>query len=439
MASAYLERTATSGNQKTATFSGWFKKCSNGVEQVFYHMRTDSSNFFRIRWDSSDILNGVSRVSGTDYYVTATRKFRDSSAYYNIVFKVDTTQATASDRLKLYVNGEEVTVSASNYPAQNLDLQMNVNSMAQRVGQENGGNYFDGLMTHIHWTDGYAYDASSFGETDSTSGIWKPKTSPSVTYGTNGFFLKMENSSDMGEDSSGNNNDFTTSGTITQTEDTPSNNFCTMNPLRPNSISQTYSNGNNTFIRTGTGGQMNGTLGVMSGKWYYECLIDDYWQYLGWTVLSQNTSQTTACSNSGSGFYGLYSNATDVLTYANGTGTAQGSYTAMASGQIWGIAFDADNAKMYFSVNGVWENSSDPANQTNPAMSSIPVTDFLVPAIGQGTGSRSSTIKINFGNGKFGTTAVASSNSDSAGLGLFEYSVPSGYYSLCTKNIKNYG
>ena len=94
---------------------------------------------------------------------------------------------------------------------------------------------------------------------------------------------------------------------------------------------------------------------------------------------------------------------------------------------------------MYFSVNGVWENSSDPANQTNPAMSSIPVTDFLVPAIGQGTGSRSSTIKINFGNGKFGTTAVASSNSDSAGLGLFEYSVPSGYYSLCTKNIKNYG
>ena len=176
-----------------------------------------------------------------------------------------------------------------------------------------------------------------------------------------------------------------------------------------------------------------------SGKWYYECLIDDYWQYLGWTALSENTSQTAACSDSGSGFYGLYSNASAVYTYANGSNTSQGSYTAMASGQIWGIAFDADNAKMYFSVNGVFENSSDPANQTNPAMSSIPVTDFLVPAIGQGTGSRSSTIKMNFGNGFFGTTAVTSSNADAAGHGLFEYAVPTGYYTLNTKNLNTYG
>jgi len=110
----------------------------------------------------------------------------------------------------------------------------------------------------------------------------------------------------------------------------------------------------------------------------------------------------------------------------------------MASGQIWGIAFDADNAKMYFSVNGVFENSSDPANQTNPAMSSIPVTDFLVPAIGQGTDSRSSTIKMNFGNGFFGTTAVTSSNADAAGHGLFEYAVPTGFLRLTLK-FNTYG
>ena len=179
--------------------------------------------------------------------------------------------------------------------------------------------------------------------------------------------------------------------------------------------------------------------GVSKGKWYYECLIDDYWQYLGWTAPSLNTSQTITCAETGSGFYGLYSNASAVLTYANGSQTSQGSYTAMASGQIWGIAFDADNAKMYFSLNGTFQNSSDPANQTNPAMSSIPVTDFLVPAIGQGTGSRSSTIKMNFGNGFFGTTAVTSSNADAAGHGLFEYAVPTGYYTLNTKNLNTYG
>jgi hypothetical protein len=86
-------------------------------------------------------------------------------------------------------------------------------------------------MTHIHYTDGYAYDASTFGETDSTSGIWKPKTAPSVTYGTNGFFLKFENSGAMGTDSSGNSNTFTVSGTLTQNVDTPSNNFATMESI----------------------------------------------------------------------------------------------------------------------------------------------------------------------------------------------------------------
>jgi hypothetical protein len=247
----------------------------------------------------------------------------------------------------------------------------------------------------------------------------------------------MENASAMGTDSSGNSNTFTVSGSLTKNQDTPANNFATFNPLRPNGISQTYSNGNNTVIRTGTGGQMNGTQGVTSGKWYYECLIDDYWQYLGWTALSLNTSQTAACSASGSGFYGLYSSASALTTYANGSGTSQGSYTPMASGQIWGIAFDADNAKMYFSVNGVWENSSDPANQTNPAMSSIPVTDFLVPAIGQGTGSRSSTIKMNFGNGYFGTTAVSSAGTNASGNGIFEYDVPTGYTALSTEGLNS--
>ena len=446
MASTYLtKQISTAGSRKKATISLWVKRGSGfgNDQRWFSYENTSVSNNVTVFKFSGDSIQFADQTGGSNNArYDGTRKLRDPNAWYHFLVKMDTTQATNTDRLKVYINGELQSEASYTYPSQNADLNIGHNSNAYiDIGRWRSSNnqYFDGCMTHFHYTDGYAYDASTFGETDSTSGIWKPKTNPSVTYGTNGFFLKFANSASLGLDSSGNTNNLTVSGTGTQTQDAPSNNFATMNPLRPNNISQTYSNGNNTFIRTGTGGQMNGTLGVTSGKWYYECLIDDYWQYLGWTVLSQNTSETAACSNSGSGFYGLYSNATDALTYANGTQTSQSSYTAMASGQIWGIAFDADNAKMYFSVNGVWENSSDPANQTNPAISSIPVTDFLVPAIGQGTGSRSSTIKINFGNGYFGTTAVTSSNSDGNGYGLFEYSVPSGYYALCTKNIKLYG
>tara|TARA_B100001939_G_scaffold346932_1_gene367058 strand:+ start:228 stop:1541 length:1314 start_codon:yes stop_codon:yes gene_type:complete len=437
MASAYLERTATSGNQKTATFSGWFKKCSNGVEQVFYHMRTDSSNFFRIRWDSNDILNGASRVSGTDYYVTATRKFRDTSAYYHIVFKVDTTQATASDRLKLYVNGEEVTVSASNYPAQNLDLQMNVNSMAQRVGQENGGNYFDGLMTHIHWTDGNAYDASDFGETDSTSGIWKPKTSPSVTYGSNGFFLKMENSGAMGTDSSGNTNTFTVSGTLTQTEDTPSNNFATLNPLIQSGVG-TLTNGNLTHSSSSGIKHIISSFGITKGKWYAEAKYTGGGNYNGVGFVSEPILPTTTA------WYN--SPYAAILTYTNvyNNGSGLGTYATPSTNDIIGIAVDADNGFIYFSNNGTFGNSGVPtsgATGTGGIATSVfsgnTNTIFFASEQDATPGTRSA--EWNFGNGYFGTTAVASSNSDSAGLGLFEYSVPSGYYALCTKNIKNYG
>ena len=446
MASTYLTRTPSgSGSQRKFTFSFWVKRSGLSSQQHIFTQYSGSlgDRQFRIEFQANDTMRIYNTDGPTDWILFVTnRVFRDSSAWMHIVVAIDTTQSTESNRVKIYINGsQETSFSTSIYPSLNRDLDISTTA-AQVIGalsSSSVSSYFDGSLTHFHFIDNTQYQASDFGETDSTSGIWKPKTAPSVTYGTNGFFLKMENSGAMGTDSSGNGNNFTVSGTLTQNLDTPSNNFCTMNPLRPNNISQTYSNGNNTFVRTGTGGQMNGTLGVMSGKWYYECLIDDYWQYLGWTAPSLNTSQTAACSDSGSGFYGLYSNATEVYTYANGSNTSQGSYTAMASGQIWGIAFDADNAKMYFSVNGVWENSSDPANQTNPAMSNIPVTDFLVPAIGQGTGSRSSTIKLNFGSGYFGTTAVASANADANGHGAMEYAVPSGYYTLNTKNIKEFG
>jgi len=440
MASTVLSRTLVTGNRQIFTYSAWIKRTALG-EGFLFQGYTSTSSFVHIKFDGNNKLQVFGKTGGSDQMdLVTSRVFRDVGAFYNVVVAVDTTQATDTNRVKVYINGvQETAFSTTSYPSVNANLEINVSGHIGYIGAQYGTQaYYGGLMSYVAFVDGSQELPTAFGETNAATGIWKINTSPSVTYGNNGFFLKMDTSS-PGTDTSGKNNTYTASGTPTLAQDNASNNLATLNPLRPNSISQTYSNGNNTVIRTGTGGQMNGTQGITSGKWYYECLIDDYWQYLGWTALSENTSQTAACSDSGSGFYGLYSNASAVYTYANGSNTSQGSYTAMASGQIWGIAFDADNAKMYFSVNGVFENSSDPANQTNPAMSSIPVTDFLVPAIGQGTGSRSSTIKMNFGNGFFGTTAVTSSNADAAGHGLFEYAVPTGYYTLNTKNLNTYG
>ena len=449
MATTYLTRTlGTPTDNNKWTFSCWFKYTRySGTypnsEAPFFHADAGSTTSWSfIGLDEANQLILQNRISSANVgYIISNAKLQDAGAWYNVVAVFDSSNSTSADRQILYLNGERITSFAGETQAP-LDTASNINSAIEhRIGRGHGhygSKYFGGSMTHVNFIDGTAYPATAFGSVDSASGIWTINTAPSVTYGNNGFSILKDGISLT--DSSPNSNNFSLGGgTLTKTEDCPDNNFSTFNPLRPNGISQTYSNGNNTVIRTGTGGQMNGTQGVTSGKWYYECLIDDYWQYLGWTALSLNTSQTAACSASGSGFYGLYSNASGVLTYANGSGTSQGSYTPMASSQIWGIAFDADNAKMYFSVNGVWENSSDPANQTNPAMSSIPVTDFLVPAIGQGTGSRSSTIKMNFGNGYFGTTAVTTNSGNgyagAEGKSIFNYQPPTGYSALSTKGL----
>ena len=438
MASTYLSRTQGTGNRQIFTYSAWIKRSDLG-EGFLFQGYTSTSSFVHIKFDGNNKLQVFGKTGGSDQMdLVTSRVFRDTGAFYHVIVAIDTTQSTDTNRVKVYINGvQETSFSTTSYPSVNANLEINVSGYTNYIGSQYGSQaYYGGLMSYVAFVDGTAELPIIFGETDATTGEWKIKTSitPTSGWGNNGFLILKDGNSVT--DQSSNSNNFTLGGgTLTKTEDNPDNVFATFNPLRPNSISQTYSNGNNTFIRTGTGGQMNGTLGVQSGKWYYECLLDDYWQYLGWTALSLNTSQTAACSSSGSGFYGLYSNATDALTYANGTSTAQGSYTAMASGQTWGIAFDADNAKMYFSVNGVWENSSDPANQTNPAMSSIPVTDFLVPAIGQGTGSRSSTIKINFGNGYFGTTQISSEGTNASGIGKFEYDVPTGFTALSTKGL----
>jgi hypothetical protein len=448
MANTYLSRTpATVGNQKTFTTSVWVKRATGTIANGDF----DSSNYIisyvaqsgspaprgAIWLSETGILAWGCNPSGSvwepesNVQVNGTNVlFRDPSAWYHIVFAVDTTQATESNRLKCWVNGVQYSMSA--YPAQNLDTGYNYTHIHNIGRYASGGTgYSSFLMSHFHQIDGTAYDASAFGEFDATTGIWKPKTAPSVTYGTNGFFLKFENSGTMGTDSSPNTNNFTVNGNLTQTVDTPSNVFATLNPLWNPNASITLSNGNLTQTVSGDFRSSATTLGASQGKWYAEYKATDVENFsVGITPLSGVFLNTTSnvIGQAGNG-WGLIDNWGTVAYYYNTAST--NTAITLSNGDIIMIAMDLDNSKVFFGKNGTWLDSGDPANGTNPAFSNVSSDD----PIGFAVSCENANGSFNFGNGYFGTTAVSSATSDESGLGIFEYTVPSGYYALCTKNI----
>ena len=440
MASTQLTRSiGSTGDRQKGTFSMWIKKSKTATEQVFYSHYQDASNFLRARFNDTDTINVNVKLSGTDYFANTNAVFRDVGAFYHIVWAIDTTQATAADRYKVYVNGTQQTMASSNYPSQNENLIMNISGDTQAVGAMNSSTYFDGLMSYVAWTDGYTYAATDFGETDSSSGIWKIKTGPSVTYGTNGFFLKMDTSS-PGTDTSGNNNTFTAAGTPTLTQDNASNNFATLNPLAIQFAEQMAStaNGNTTLTSKSDNnwGTLLSTIGASSGKWYCEAKLSALGSYArpgicdmsvdqqnitsSW-FLGQTSSSAQYGYNSGNG--NLYTNAGD-SSYGN----------TFTTGDIIGIAMDLDNNRLFFSKNGTWQNSGDPTSSTG----AVSITADKTYGFGF-SGYNSTVWNVNFGSGFFGTTAVSSSNADAAGHGLMEYAVPTGYYTLNTKNLNTYG
>jgi hypothetical protein len=296
-------------------------------------------------------------------------------------------------------------------------------------------------MTHVHWIDGTAYDASTFGETDSTSGIWKPKTAPSVTYGTNGFFLKFENSGAMGTDSSGNSNTFTVSGNLTQNVDTPSNNFATLNPLhKGNTLTGfTFANGNNTITFGSTSYPYTfSTQALSSGKWYAEFKVTANPNDV--TIGISNGEKSTYLSHSQYDYAYVGSNGN---IQSNQAASPAGYGSALSNNDILGVAMDLDNNKLYFSINGTFQNSGVPTSGstgtgaksiTAPSSTTNGVYHFAVGDFN----SAASSVQCNFGNGYFGTTAVASAGTAPSEGGIFEYDCPSGYQALCTKGINSF-
>jgi hypothetical protein len=439
MASTYLSKTPSSaGNRKTFTFSTWIKRSNlSSAQTIFMGGQSDGNNNITVcQFQSADTLRFYSYSSAFSFQLITDRLFRDTSAWMHIVVAVDTTQATSSNRIKIYINGvQETSFSTETYPSQNFDTYINNNNL-HTIGNYNAGTeYFDGSMTHFHFVDGTAYDASTFGESDSVSSIWKPKTAPSVTYGNNGFFLKFENSGAMGTDSSGESNTFTVSGTLTQNVDTPSNNFATWNPLIPQGLA--YANGNLSVTHDASSWKTAyGTLAMSgTGKYYFESKVSALGSYQGIGIVdAEQISASASKFGAESRGYGYKNDASK--TNNNSDASYGATYT---TGDIIGCALDLTNGAIYFSKNGAWQNSATTSEiaagtTTNAAYTSISSSYVYLPAVqiyGSGTN------QFNAGNGIFGTTAVSSVQNPSSGdtSAKFEYTPPTGFQPITTKGL----
>ena len=443
MASTVLSRTQANGtSSRIFTASIWFKRSpvtNVGNQPIWSSSSSTGDALDLILQGNGEIV--FEDVNGNAPKFVTSRQLRDPSAFYNVVVAVDSTQATDTNRVKIYLNGvQETSFSTATYPTQNMDFAISTSADTMKFGS--GGqyntNYFDGLMSYVAFVDGTAYDASYFGEVDSASGIWKINTSPSVTYGTNGCFLKMDTSS-PGSDISGNNNTFTASGTPTLAEDNASNNLATLNPLYYSTTQSTLSNGNLTATSSGANwNNFHSTIAPSTGKWYWEIKVVNVGSNThpigivgaDWSDIN-STSPGDSFDNDTTGISYIQTGEKDVAGSRSSYGN---SYT---TNDIIGVAMDLTNSKLYFSKNGTFQNSGDPTSGATGtgAISIVSGHSYLASFAHYNTMVDS----INFGNGFFGVTAVASSNADAAGHGLFEYAVPTGYFTLNTKNLNTYG
>ena len=452
MASAKLSRTTTTPTSADiGTMSFWLKRSAIDVNNHYIVSNyVDSSNYGYIRFKAGDTLQIFSNSLNDEKRTS--RLLRDTSAWYHIVLRVDTTQSTASDRVRLYINGvQETSFSPNSNGAQNADYDLFKAGATMEIGHRFTGTatYFDGQLAHFHYVDGQSYAPTVFGETDATTEIWKPKTDPGISqanYGNNGFFLKFDNSANMGLDSSGNSHNLTTSGTIIQTKDTPANVFCTLNPLDCDLVSG-LSNGNNTFSGFNTGtdySATSSTLSASSGKFYWEAKVTDLAEIDQVGIRLQNgVSMSIQGGNGSAGLQGTAYGGKGVQ-FSNGNKAGDGSQSAYMGGfsanDIIMVALDLDNNKITFGRNGQWADGSGNANQTyansTAAFTNLTSGEFYCPAqTSRSYGSNSGTTQYNFGNGYFGTTIVSSAQNPDDGNGIFEYDPPSGFRALCTKSI----
>ena len=443
--STYLSRTpASAGNRKIWTFSAWAKRTTVGAAQSNYLLGNaqapSGTNGLYLGFGSDTLFFGDYGASGWDWYVQSSSLYRDVSSWYHVVAQYDTTQATASERVKLYVNGVRLTAfdGASTYPTLNVDGRFNQASVEMAIGRLGtyNGNYFNGYITEVNFIDGQALTPSSFGETDAVTGRWKAKAY-SGTYGTNGFYLKFADNSGttsttLGKDSSPNGNNWTpnnfsvTAGAGNDSlVDSPTNygsdtgvggsvrgNYCTLSAI-DKGTEATLANGNLDITWSGVSGHSaRSTYAVSSGKWYWEVTAGAN-ASIGIIQSNIYPSLNQWPGNSAYGATGSYAYAPDGRKVNNSSYASYGS--AFSNGNVIGVAYDATNGKIFFSLNGTWQASGDPVAGTNSAYSGI--SGEYSPAIGYWQSPASNVNSLNFGQRPFAYTA------------------PTGFKALCTTNL----
>ena len=439
-ASAYLNRTpASATNQKTLTLSAWVKRGALGVDATILGTSDSTSagyNLSLLRFTSTDILRFVStnNAGSSVLQFDTTAVFRDPSAWYHIVLYIDTTQATNSNGIRIYVNGVS---QAGTYAAYTQNANTFYNStIAQYIGRYSSispAAYFDGYLTEINFIDGQALTPSSFGSINTTTGVWQP-IKYTGTYGTNGFYLNFGNNAStttLGYDTSGNGNNWTTNNisvtagvTYDSMTDVPTltsataANYVVLNPLFGST--GTITNGNLTLAGASQGyTQRLGTMAVSSGKWYYELVytslpagVDPL---VGFTEIN-NASAVSQYPGQASNSYAIYSLSTNSFLQKVNNSTFTNTATAVAAqGDVVGVAFDLDNGKIWFSKNGVFVDSGNPAAGTNAQYTGI--TGTYAPAFRTSGIASSTTLDTNFGQRPL------------------TYTPPTGFVALNTQNL----
>ena len=417
-----LQRTLSSnGNRRTFTWSGWVKRSkpdSSSGEALFAsttEVSSGNSNTYLTFYQDKIYINSYNYPSGSAYSFTTTQVFRDPSAWYHIVWAVDTTQSTSSNRIKLYVNGEQVTsFSTETYPSQNYEGLINSSSYKMTMGRAfpslSNNSPLNGYMAEINFIDGQQYDTSYFGETNVITGQWNPKKYVG-SYGTNGFYLNFSDNSGtsattLGKDSSGNGNNFTPNNFSVSAgvgddslEDTPTNNFCTLNPLKTLGT-YTLSNGNLTVSGSARFDSV-GTFAVSSGKWFWEITNTDVGiAYNG--ILNINQFRTAPGAIGSGGVYTHY--VYDGTKYRDANPSGASAYGASyTDGDIVGVALNLDDNEITFYKNG-----------TSQGAITIP-NDLYTAYLYSDSGSYN--YSINFGQR------------------AFSYTAPTGYKALNSANL----
>jgi len=458
MATSYITRTpGSSGNRKKWTLSGWYKfnmsTLASGYWANTLFCGSNGTNYMECSVNNASFMDWVQSTGGLVARRTTNRKFRDQSAFYHFVWVWDSENATPADRMKIYVNGvQQTSFSATTDPSSGLDSDWNF-TYPIFLGSSNGGSpYYNGVMSNVQFVDGSALAPTEFGQFNSTDGMWEIKTDAYATPGAQGFFLKMEDSTNLDLDSSTNAHTFSTTGTLISTKDNPSNNLCTNNWVNPtvDTTNDSIKNiGNTALVQQASFRSVLGTLGVQAGKWYAEFKLRTAAgtsNYSGMGIVNVSQSPEYALGSATTKKIGEYGNT---VGYFSGGAVIRNASTVrtdstFTSGDIISIAMDCDNGFVYWAKNNVWQNSGVPTSGATGTggynfFTYLGTGGIYVMGVTGRSGSSAPYFDVNWGNGAYANANFGSPNADDNGFGAFTYAPPTGFLTMCTKNISTNG